>query len=91
MTFVAAGIVEDRFLFRHQLEKYGQVKDIQEVRAQLLATLNAPTMQLTQNLTRHQSTTVAYLNEYIRMKSVTDGSSTSGVSDSKKDEEENKS
>ena len=91
MGFITAGIVEDRFLYRHELEKYGKVKDINEVRAQLLATLNVPTMQLVQNLTQHQSMTVAYLEEYVKMRSSADGSTKSETSDTKKEDTEKKS
>lgn len=43
--------------------------NIDEVRAQLLSTLNTPATQLVQNLTQHQRTTVTYLDEYVKMKS----------------------
>ena len=86
-----AGIVEDRFLTREQLEHYGKTASIDEVRAQLVATLNVPAMQLVQNLTQHQQTTVAYLNEYIKMKSTGNDSKTSEPSQSQESNDTSKS
>lgn len=54
---------------RNKLDEYSKITNINEIRAQLAATISATPSQLVQNLSQHQMTTVSCLNQYIESKS----------------------
>jgi len=64
---VLAGIVEDWFMSRSQLERLAKYKDLTSARADLASSLNAAGAHLVQQLNQHQSLLVSYLDQHVQL------------------------
>lgn len=63
---VLAGVVEDRLLSKNELVNYSNLQNIQTVRAQFAASLNAPGNSIVTSLQAHQSNLCYLLEAYAK-------------------------